>query len=310
MQIKLGTTYSHREIACLEFDHQQAFTELLDWRFDLVRLGAYWGDIQPTPTDLDLSALIWMLDQCQRSGQQVVLTVGMKAPRWPEYYIPDWVSPPTPAGAGPAALPFIERVVTELQQYSCIAAWQVENEPLDPSGTHEWRVPLEVLQAEVALVRSLDPRPIHINVYGLAPWLRRAWSQALPLADTMGLDVYYHVPPPRLAWLLPKHIPFKSPDFALRHLIKHTPKPVWLTELQAEPWERDNAVKFSANPPSMNPELLERNFHRAVNLHPAAIFLWGWEYWYWKKQQGDRGMWDAALRLTHRTTREQDARGA
>lgn len=58
----------------------------------------------------------------------------MKAPRWPEYYFPSWVMDKTPEGAREYVLQFIKTVIEKFKKYLCISAWQVENEPLDPSG--------------------------------------------------------------------------------------------------------------------------------------------------------------------------------
>src|SRR5437879_3250823 len=49
-----------------------------------------------------------------------------------------------------------------------IAAWQVENEPLDAAGPHRWRISAEFLAEEIALVRRLDAdrqRPVVVNTF-------------------------------------------------------------------------------------------------------------------------------------------------
>lgn len=68
-------------------------------------------------------------------------------------------------------------------------------------------------------------------------------------------------------------------------------------ELQVEPWEKDEKVAFSDNPPSMNPEQFMKNFEQVLLLRPVAFLFWGYEYWFWRKQQNDARMMDIVKEL-------------
>jgi hypothetical protein len=286
--MQIGTTYARHHIMELGLSPDKAFTELLEWNFDLVRIGTYWSHIQPTPRAFDLCALRQMLDQCQQGNQGVVLTIGMKAPRWPEYYIPNWLNTRNMDSITPWVLTYIERVITELATYSCIKYWQVENEPLDPVWPHFTAISRSLLEKEMALIRSLDQRPIHLNMFALGLAFRQAWPQAQKLGNTVGLDVYYKAPPPILSQ---GYLPLKDPDVWLRHRISQSRVPVWITELQAEAWER-GPVNPHIHPPSMNPELFHHNLARARLLQPEAIFLWGYEYWLWQRAHNQTQLYD------------------
>lgn len=296
----IGATYSHRGIQRLQLNPVESFKRALELDFDILRLGVYWDESQPTSSTFDFSAIGRLLDQCDQYNQKVVLTVGMKAPRWPEYYLPQWLKVDAVNQAKDPVLQFIEKVVRHLGRYECITSWQVENEPLDGSGPNKWRIPLDILQEEVKLVRQLDSRPIHINLWGDNIIQGTEFAVAAGLADTVGIDIYYKQPA--------KDNTYHGPNFNLlqykwwrwRQVRSGIAKPLWITELQAEPWEHDNTLKFSANPPSISPQLMIANVDRAARLNPEVILLWGLEYWLWAQQQGRPQLLQAAQYIIDR----------
>lgn len=282
----LGTTYSHREISYLELDHKESFKKLLDCRFDIIRLCVYWNEVQSGRNTFDLSLIKQELDACEGAGQEVVVAIGMKAPRWPEYYIPDWAGK-TPADAEKFVLPFVERSIKELQEYQCIRCWQIENEPLDPSGPQDFVISKEVLAAEVETVKNLDSRPIVLTVWGNELANRGLLTVVESRGDIVGLDLYFKYPTPH---------GYTAPQDVSLHL-KHLQKPLWITELQAEPWENDEAVKMSLTTPTISAEVLNENYEKALALQPEAILFWGFEYWLWRVKMGDDSLWKSAAEL-------------
>src|SRR5690606_18841192 len=124
----------------------------------------------------------------EQAQQPLVITLGVKAPRWPEFYYPAWIEHKTTSHESTriAILTLIEKTMQQLQKFSCITHWQVENEPLDPSGPEQEKISLDFLKAEIALVRSLDARPIIVSVWGNDA-IKRGFLPALaPLADIIG----------------------------------------------------------------------------------------------------------------------------
>jgi hypothetical protein len=283
----IGATYSHRGIDRLKLDPAQSFERTLELGFDILRLAVYWDESQPSPRKYNFSAIENLLDQCDQGNQKVVLSVGMKAPRWPEYYLPEWLKIDRVEQAQTPVLTFVETAINKLKSHSAIAWWQVENEPLDSSGPRKWRIPLQLLAEEVALVRQLDNRPIHLNLWGDNVTKSAEYATAAKLADSVGLDLYYKQPAkyglyhgPNFNWLQFKWWRWQQEQ-------RGQFKPLWITELQAEPWEHDNAVKFSANPASINSGQLVQNFKNAQKLKPDVILFWGLEYWLWRSHQGN-----------------------
>jgi hypothetical protein len=294
---QVGATYSHREITWLKIDPTDAFRQTLSLKLDLLRLGVYWDESQPTVKKFDLSAIKYLLDQCEQGQQAVVLTVGMKAPRWPEYYVPNWLSASNPGQVAQSILTFIQRVVGELKEYQCIHYWQVENEPLDHSGPNKWSIPSWLLQQEIDLVRQLDPRPIHLNLWGDNVTRTSLYQQAANLANSIGLDLYFYQPASNHTYHGPNFHRWQFKWWRLKQHLSGKAKPLWITELQAEAWEEHNHLKFSENPGSMSPDILTKNFQRAMQLKPEVILFWGLEYWLWQKMQGRPQLWQRAVEL-------------
>ena len=78
----------------------------------------------------------------------------------------------------------------------------------------------------------------------------------------------------------------------------HVPK-VIISELQAEPWFSD---PVQARPLSywyniFTVEMFEHNIHFARQTGLEEVYLWGAEWWFKLKEEGDDRLWDAAKRL-------------
>lgn len=277
-----GTTYSQREIEYLGLDHQKAFATLLDLRLPLIRIGTYWSELEISPGVYDFSRITSMLDLCQKKKQKVIVTIGIKAPRWPEFYLPSWL---TPENQEKPLFIYLQKLIKKLNKYSCITYWQVENEALDPSGPEKLTVPLSLLEKEVALVRSLDSRPVILTAWGNELTQNDHCQKLAQLGDIVGIDLYPKKPERFLFWFIWAGVK-DSPEM-LRNLPTQTDTPFWVTELQAEPWERNQKDTWLANPPSCSPDQLRRNIDYAVSLELPVILLWGYEHWYKRLCDGD-----------------------
>jgi hypothetical protein len=206
------------------------------------------------------------------------------------------------------ALRFIAQVVRHYRDESKIAYWQVENEPLDPSGPARWRIGADFLTEEVALVRTLDTRqrPIVVNLFldgdplSLLPSrrgeLRERAQTLLKVADILGLDVY----PNRSQRLVGLNLyfswprPFWEPHVLdLQQLAQAAGKPSWIIEAQAEPWEPGAVVHTAATPSrSLHPGTAAATFQRLHSAGFPIILFWGPEYWYLRQQHHqDDGWW-------------------
>ena len=276
----LGVNFSHRQAAWLGLDPDETFSLLLnDLRVRHFRLSLYWEEIQPEPTRYDFARMQRYLDMAEARGAHVLLTVGLKAQRHPEFYPPAWLrgegSPPP--GGNVADQPrliahlllMLERSVALLADYGCIDAWQVENEPFLPAGgrTLGWRFDAQTLDKEIAAVAAADARhrPIVIN-HSSSTIAERGWLRALRLGDVLAQDVYTRKPTQGrpLRYVNPFALGPLGPNLGTQSFLAHRfGRQFWVTELQAEPWERTPLPELHPTAiGSVSPALIEGNLTR------------------------------------------------
>jgi len=318
-----GFTFSKLQADYLGIPWQRAFTDALDELAPaLVRLGAYWAECEPRPGQLDFTVLDWLLDQAQARGVPVLLTAGMKAPRWPEYFLPSWLEPrlTRPAWLAhvsddrhvrEATLDFIAAVVRRYRHRDVVSYWQVENEPPERAGPRRWRIGPDFLASEIALVRRLDGRrPIVVNVFVrtdplalLPPWRQRARARAariLGLADILGLDVYPALGARALGQDVSLHWRWWQWEVLLRDLqgvAAARGAPVWIVEAQAEPWEPGRVVYTDAAASrSVTPRTALATFQRLQDVGFGTVLLWGVEHWYARRALHGDATWLQTMR--------------
>ncbi len=307
--MEIGASFSHRHLKSLNLDPLSALSEFKKLGLKWIRLGCYWDEIEKEKGKFDFSQIKSLINYCDKNDIKVVLTVGMKAPRWPEYYFPGWIDKrPTRLGkisknntiiSGGTKL-FIDKTIKLFKENKSIKVWQVENEPLDYSGEKWWKIDFELLKEEIKIVRKIDPtRKILINLWGNELSKRKLYKKAIEVADIVGFDLYTKHQIPYLKWFSLYIGPFDSSPKIRKIIkeIKQSGKEFWIAELQAEPWEANGLIFKGNNPPSFRPEKFEKNLEWGKSFKPSVILLWGFEYWYWRKTLGDLRYWNEAKRL-------------
>ncbi|MFH0806373.1 MAG: endo-1,4-beta-xylanase [Candidatus Brennerbacteria bacterium] len=263
-----------------------------------LRLIAYWQYIEPRPDELDFTDLDFQIAEAAKRGIPVTLVMGYRVPRWPECHWPGWVKRETPEEFRAEVKGYLTHVVEHYRGQTTIERWQVENEPLfaffgvcpPPDG--------EFLNEEIALVKALDPsRPIMLTDSGEFS----TWRYIAGRTEIVGTTLYRTVWNQYTGWWT--H--FLPPSwYAMRERLVKTFKGterVVIAELQAEPWAAGNrsivAVPFAEQTERFDLKEFERTivFARATGL--PEIYLWGAEWWYWRKAQGDPTFWDAAKKV-------------
>lgn len=296
--MQYGASFSHPHLEELGMHPQKAIKEFKSLGFSWIRLGCYWNDIEKVEGKFDFRKLENLIKFCEKNKINVVLTVGMKAPRWPEYYNPNWVNN---SDLHIKTLEFIEKCIKCFKKHKCIKVWQIENEPLDPSGPDNKSVDLKLLKDELGLVKNLDKRKIMITFWGNDLINRGLYKKILICKeiDIIGIDLYLK----QSKWIT-KWLPiYFGPSSSLENLkevtneIRRKGKEFWITELQAEPWEPNQKLHESDNPPSFSPTDFKRNLDYALSLSPNTILFWGFEYWLSRKLKGDLRYWDEILKL-------------
>ncbi|MBI2761888.1 MAG: hypothetical protein HYX51_10750 [Chloroflexi bacterium] len=302
----LGVSFSHHHAAWLGLDPRETLRRLLEEvRVRHLRLSVHWHEIAPEPTRLDFSPLAPWLDLAARHDARVLMTLGLKAQRHPEFYPPEWLTGehPLPHGADIAEHPrmvtrlllMLERATAFLADHDIIDAWQVENEPFLPAAgrTVGWKFSPGLLEREIAVVRDSDPRnrPIAVN-HSSQTAFDRWWLPALNAADVFAQNIYTRVPSRRAPWRYwNRHLfgPF-APALRRQALVaRRLGKEFWVTELQAEPWENADLRRLESSAiGSISPERMRSNLELARRTTASRIYLWGAEWWcYMADKRGD-----------------------
>lgn len=315
---QVGTSFVRWRAEGLGLEYRQAFTRVCAMGFDLIRLSTSWREVDQTGyTHLD-----WLMEEADRTGQRVLLTVGMKALGWPEFYLPGEQRPGDVAIGG-GLLDHVGATVRRYRGCHRLVAWQIENEPFNRSGPLGGLVRRSLVRAEAACVRGLDPtRPIVITTFGhfdagldrwssrwQSTWQRRfhleipAEREALAVLepdDVLGLDVYRAIGWRREGMEGVAHAVKDQMDSVARwgRIARGQHKRLWVTEAQAEPWEASRATH--GDPVSVQPDDVLELYERLSSLSLDAILLWGVEYWLWRERQGDTRWLDVGRRILER----------
>jgi hypothetical protein len=345
--VRIGANFSPVEAGYMDLDPLAAFEDVLSLNLDFVRLGAYWNLLEQRDGEFDWAQLDDYLERADARGVPVILTIGMKAPVWPEYHIPWWVHesvwlPPTGLITRDPRLVYLAhrftRTVAERYAGSPgITVLQVENEPFEPVLTeHAWTLDETFLRNQVAIVRGADRlrRPILLTTYvgshrlvtGLQTmqqrWIAQPVANSLfgarpqqtliELADVIGLDIY-----PTIGWQffgLPAYLSARDPDdygllLEWRNAVAAAGKRVMIAECQAKPWEPGDKVYFASETPSFGPHDLRGMVGRMARYGFDDIALWGVEHWVWHRYRGNPAWWVEGARLLERRDLESVSEG-
>lgn len=331
----LGFSFRPRQAEAFGLDVQATLEALLAHPFDLVRIPAYWNQIEVEPGRLDMTELDRQIEAVERAGKQLVLSLGpIKNFGYPEFYVPGHqlaeplaegsiVRPSTQASLLAGATGFIRKIVERYRDRPSIVGWQLEHEAVDPLGVeHSWRLGVDFVQEELDALRSADrSRPVMMNGFlptsslvRLSQWWRTrgqgdSLAVAVRLADIVGIDYYprhgllalgsrtIYLDGGRRPWQMALTAQFIAG--AGRH-----GKRVMVSEGQAEPWE---AVTIPPNPErhamfSCRPQDVIGNYNAAIESSAPseplyAYLFWGAEYWILRSRSGDPTYLQAVARI-------------
>jgi hypothetical protein len=243
-------------------------------------------------TDLD-----WQVNEARIRNVELIMSVGGRLPRWPECHFPEWTNNIPAEEREIKSLAYIQNTIDRYKNEKAIIAWQIENEPF---LTHFGICPKlnkTHLDQEIALVKSLDSRPIIITDSGELSLWYSATSRADIFGTTMYRDTYSSVFKSYI------HYPIGPGFFRFKRnvvgLFAH-PKEWIVIELQAEPWcpvSYKNVSKEVRNKTMSNEKFDEMmEFSRLTGF--KTFYLWGVEWWYWEKEVNkDPVMWEKARAL-------------
>ncbi len=294
-----GLNFSQAYASSLGLNWQKTYLAILNQlKPRSLRIATNWNLIEKTPGKYDFSDLDWQIQQAQKRKVTIILAIGRRTPRWPECHTPLWAKNYPETKKERLILQLLRREVNHFKKYPNIIAWQVENEPLlnvfgecPPGNVH-------FLDKEVALVHSLDHRPVLLTDSGELS----SWETLAGRADILGISMY------RVVWhkywgffTYPFPPSFYYYKAKLAEYFHPQLKKVIITELQGEAWGNGRPlpqVPLKEQYLSMNPQRLKKNALYAQHSGLSPIYIWGAEWWYWLKvKKHDPQMWQTAQKI-------------
>lgn len=300
-ELVYGVTFVPQQARDLGLDWQKVFTSILD---DLgvrkIRLAAYWDIIEKTPGQFDWSETDWLLTKTDKRGIDVIMSVGGRLPRWPECHYPDWIVNAEKLQREQATLDYIRQVVTRYKSEKSITAWQVENEPFLSKFGECPKLDSSFLDQEIALVKSLDNRPVVVTDSGeLSDWVRAAKR-----ADIFGTTMYRDTYSKLLSSYV--HYPIGPSFFRVKRNLTDlfaSPDEWMVIEMQGEPWSKGayQDVSEQERDITMSPEKFTEMIEFARQAGFREFYFWGVEWWYWEKTTQNRPFfWNEAKKIFNR----------
>ena len=296
-EVSFGLTFSKYFAQKMDLDWQTAYLSILDeLKPRSLRLPVYWPAIEKQSNEYSFGDYDWMVEQARQRQVKLILVIGRRLPRWPECHVPDWASGLNDKSQQSRVLKLIPEIVNRYKGYENVFAWQVENEPFLSFGECPG-ISGKFLDEEIKLVKSLDSRPVIVTDSGELS----LWVFAAKRADIFGTTMY------RVVWSdkLNRHFEYPLPPqfFWLKaNLVRifYKQKPIFVCELQAEPWDHRMLYETTVEEQmkSMNLDQFRENIAYAKKVGFREAYLWGAEWWYWMKvKQGDESFWEEAKKV-------------
>lgn len=295
--LQLGVSFIPDYAQSLGVDPQKTMDALLNIGVKQFRLVSYWSDIEQVPGHYDFSQLDWQFQKAEAKHAKVILTVGLRQPRWPECHIPTWAVSEPQSQWQPQLESFMQAVIQRYKSSASLQSYQLENEYfLHGFGTCT-NYDRSRLVSEYNLVKKLDPQhPIIVgrsdNAVGI--------PVGQPQPDEFSISVY------RRVW-----------DAGVTHRYLEYPFPAWfygflagwqkiadhkdmmIGELQAEAWSPHGQTIPETSLSEQSKSFDSQRFQDVVRYGQATgmrqIDLWGAEYWYYRSQiLHDPSLWNVA----------------
>jgi hypothetical protein len=298
---KLGVSFIPYYAESLGVDPQETMDGLLNIGVRHFRLVSYWNAGEPQPGQYDFSQLDWQFRKAEQAHTKVSLTLGLRQPRWPECHMPDWARQQTQQQWQPQLEKYVQTVVERYKNSPALDSYQLENEYfLKGFGICE-EIPGAMDRQryidEYNLVKKLDPHhTLIINRSNNA----LGWPVGQPQPDMFGISIYKRV------W-----------DAGFSHRYLEYPYPAWyygfvagwqkiftgkdmiIHELQAEAWPPNGQsitnTSLAEQNKSLDAKRLKDRFQYGKATGMKEIYLWGAEYWYYRKVVlNDPSLWNVA----------------
>ncbi len=293
----LGVTFIPSYAEDLGVDPEETFDALLDIGVKHFRLVSYWKDIEPSEGVYDFTQLDWQFKKAELANAKIILTLGLRQPRWPECHAPYWaINEPTEVWT-PLLSAFIKTTVERYKSSPSLESYQLENEYFLKGFGACTDFSRQRLIDEYNLVKSTDKdHPVIVGRSNNA----LGFPIGQPQPDIFSISIYKRVWD---AGVTRRYLEYPFPAWfygflaGAQKIFLH--KDMIIAELQAEAWpplgQEIPKTSLDEQNKSINAKRLKDRFEYGNATGMRTIIYWGGEYWYYRKQiLNDPSLWNVA----------------
>ena len=295
--LQLGVSFIPDYAQSLGVNPESTMQALIGIGVKQFRLVSYWNDIESQPGQYDFSQLDWEFKDAEAGHAKVILTVGLRQPRWPECHMPTWATSEPQGQWQPQLESFMQAVIQRYKSSPSLESYQLENEYfLQGFGTCT-NFSRSRLVSEYNLVKKLDPNhPIIVGRSNNA----LGFPIGQPTPDQFSISVYKRVWD---ATLTKRYLEYPYPAWfysflaGVQKIYDH--RDMTIGELQAEAWPPNGqtitTTSLAEQNKSLNATRLAARFEYGKATGMRSIDMWGAEYWYYRMVVlHDPSLWNVA----------------
>lgn len=309
----IGTTFVPRYARYFGLDPKETLHAILyDAGIRDIRLVSYWDEMEKSPGQYDFSELDWQFKMAEETNSRVSLAIGLRQPRWPECHIPKWAEEQPMEVWAPQLKVFMGKVIDRYKDSPALDTYQLENEFFLKAFGDCPDFSRDRLIDEYNFVKAKDPyHPVIITRSNNAVGI----PVNEPTPDKYGVSIYKRV------WdktITKRYFEYPFPAWFYGFLAGAQEitqgKDMIIHELQAEPWVPSGYdlrnTSIAEQDKSMNATRLAERIEYGKGTGMKEMYLWGAEWWYWRKvHHNDPSLWNtvkATVQETQRTNAYQD----
>jgi hypothetical protein len=294
---QLGVSFIPGYATSLGVDPKDNLDALINIGVKQFRFVSYWNNIESIKGSYDFTQLDWQFQKAEAAHTKVILSLGLRQPRWPECHAPDWAAQETTTLWTSQLLAFIQATVVRYKNSPALQSYQLENEYFLKGFGSCTDFSRQRLINEYKLVKITDKNhPVIIGRSNNA----LGFPVGQPQPDQFSISVYKRV------W-----------DTGVTHRYLEYPFPAWfygfiagvqqifmhknmiIGELQAEAWPPHGQVITKTTLEEQNKSLdakrLKSRFQYGRDTGMRDRVLWGGEYWYYRMEVlHDPSLWNVA----------------
>ena len=282
--LQMGVSFIPDYAQSLGIDPQANLDALLAIGVKNLRLVSYWSDVEQTPGHYDFSQLDWQFQKAEAAHAHIILTIGLRQPRWPECHIPDWAAAVPQSQWQPQLESYMKAVINRYKKSPALQSYQLENEYFLAGFGTCTDFSRQRLVEEYKLVKQIDPSRLVVvgrsnNALG--------FPVGQPQPDMFSISIYKRVWD---AGVTHRYIEYPFPAWfyaflaGTQKIFNH--KDMMIGELQAESWPPHGQTvpetSLVEQSKSIDAQRLQARFSFGKATGMRQIYLWGGEYWYYR----------------------------